>query len=80
MSAGPLSAPVGALSRAGFPQVSGPLSYPRAQGCQAGSTARGTRLPGAWQVKTSLTFVHTCSRRNDSMLWLQSLWEDAGGS
>lgn len=52
---------------------------PGCQGCQAGSTTPGTHLPGAWQVKTSLTFVHTCSRRNDSMLWLQPLREEAGG-
>ena len=51
------------------------LASPRSQSWWVGST----HLPGARQVKASLTFTHNRSRRKDSMLWLQSLREEIGG-
>lgn len=56
-----------------------PVPIPTAPRDHPGFVWEESKLPGAEQVKTGSAFVHSHSRRNDSMLWLQSLQEQARG-
>lgn len=55
-----------------------PVPIPTAPRERPGFVWDESKLPGAEQVKTGSAFVHS-HRRNDSMLWLQSLQEQARG-